>query len=104
MVGEGNVSKKATVLMMDDEVEHVSKTTLCRESEGGERGDKWEGEEETVDTEVYGNTDSSKMTWRVTKNLLVRREKHISPYIDLHILKNASGSFRLKFVSVVRLE
>ena len=79
MVGEGNVSKEAAVFMMDDEVEHAGKTILCRESEGGERRDEWEGEEETIDTEVYGNTDSSKMTWRVTKNLLVRREKHIYP-------------------------
>jgi hypothetical protein len=64
---------------VDDEVEHASKTALCNEIEGGTRGDEWEGEEEAVDTKMYGNTDSSNMTWRVTKHLLVGREKQIYP-------------------------
>jgi hypothetical protein len=39
-MGEGNVSKEAAGLMVDDEVEHAGKTTLCREIEGGIIGDE----------------------------------------------------------------
>ena len=40
MMGEDNVSKETTGLMMDDEVEHSGKTALCNEIEGGTRGDE----------------------------------------------------------------
>ena len=40
MMGEDNVSKEIVGLMVDDEVEHTSKTTLCNEIEGGTRGDE----------------------------------------------------------------
>jgi len=40
MMGEGNVSKEAAGLMVDDEVEHAGKTTLCNEIEARTRGDE----------------------------------------------------------------
>jgi len=40
MRGKGNVSKKTAGLIVDDEVEHASKTTLCNKIEGGTRGDE----------------------------------------------------------------
>jgi len=40
MVGEDNVSKEIAMLMVDNEGEHAGKTSLCRETEGGEIGDE----------------------------------------------------------------
>jgi hypothetical protein len=63
MIGEDNVSKEAAGLIVDEEIEDSGKTSLCNEIEGGTERDEGEGvKAEAEDSEMWGKTDSSKIT------------------------------------------